>query len=87
MSDWTERAACRGVDARGRRLGDLFFPPYGERPEAAVVREARAKRICASCPVLTRCQIYARDEIHGIWAGLTPEERGWHGRQYPRRAV
>lgn len=66
---------------------DLFFGPDG--PEQWRVhhrREARAKAICARCPVRSRCldlalAIGARD---GVWGGLGEAElrelqRGtWH---------
>lgn len=42
---WQDRAACRGMDML------LFFGPDGEpRPEREI-REAKAKAVCASCPV------------------------------------
>jgi WhiB family redox-sensing transcriptional regulator len=72
---WQDRAACRGDDERGRRLGRLFFPPKFERSDARVAREARAKRICASCPVIERCRTFGRDEAYGVWGGTTPAER------------
>jgi WhiB family transcriptional regulator, redox-sensing transcriptional regulator len=68
---WQDRAACRGTNAR------LFFGPDNERPQDREVREARAKAICALCPVREQCLDYAlRNAVkHGIWGGLTTEER------------
>jgi WhiB family redox-sensing transcriptional regulator len=56
----------------------LFFPPtYAERKEERDAREARAKSICAECPVRAECLDYALSirEPHGIWGGLTEAER------------
>ena len=37
----------------------------------------QAKAICASCPVIMECRQKALDEgePHGVWGGLTTEER------------
>lgn len=63
---WREKAACRTVDQ------DLFYPPKGLPYEAA-----KAKAVCASCPVRQDCLEYAlaNGERHGIWGGLAPRER------------
>ncbi|WP_268257286.1 WhiB family transcriptional regulator [Kitasatospora indigofera] len=60
--------ACRNVPDP-----DVFFPEDGDE-----VGAARAKRICAGCPVRSACLAYAlaTDEPHGIAGGLDPEERG-----------
>ena len=41
-------------------------------------QEARAKLICADCPVLARCRDHALSvpEAWGIWGATTPRERG-----------
>ncbi|MFG2823971.1 WhiB family transcriptional regulator [Kitasatospora sp. NPDC048365] len=69
--DWQLRAACRSEDAQ------LFFHPSGERGQAHDDREAAAKRICATCPVRTRCLEHALTvrEPYGVWGGLTEDER------------
>lgn len=70
--DWRREAKCRG------EAGADFFPPFGgERKRERVVREQRAKAICATCPVITPCleQAVAGDERFGVWGGLTFEER------------
>ena len=75
---WQDRAACRDMDV-------LFFGPDGEpRPEREI-REAKAKKVCVSCPVRGKCLDYAlRNSIkHGIWGGLDQEERA---RERRRRA-
>ena len=68
--DWDLTAACRGVDT------ESF---YGTT--AASV--ARAKGICGRCFVQTDCLSVADEMerdlgpkmVHGIWGGLTPDER------------
>ena len=69
---WQLRAACRGAESH------LFFAPnHFERKEEKESREARAKQICATCPVIRPCREYALAirEPHGIWGGLTEMER------------
>lgn len=70
--DWQEQALCAG-DSTG-----LFYPPLaGERKKAKVMRERRAKNLCAHCPVRQACLDHAlrSDERYGIWGGLTDGER------------
>ena len=68
---WRLRAACRQVDSA------VFFPPDGERHAQRDARETRAKAICASCPVLRQCAVYAirYGERYGVWGGLSERER------------
>ncbi len=69
---WQVRAACRGPQAA------VFFPPSSfERKDEKEAREARAKEICATCPVRKPCLEYAIriKEPHGIWGGLNEVER------------
>ncbi len=69
---WQYRAACRGEDS------NMFFAPnYFERKEEKEAREAKAKAICATCPVRAECLDYAlrTREPHGIWGGLNEAER------------
>lgn len=68
---WLDRAACARMDAK------LFFGPDGERWQEREIREAKAKAICAPCPVRVQCLDYAlRNSIkNGIWGGLNQEER------------
>ena len=70
LSDgWWDIAACRKSDP------ELFFPISAAAAASAEV--ARAKRICASCPVQSRCLSYAlhHRQEQGIWGGLTDDER------------
>lgn len=67
--DWWRDAACQTVDP------DLFFPVSSLGPGRDEV--ARAKAICASCPVRRQCLQFAlaTRQAHGVWGGLTEEER------------
>jgi WhiB family transcriptional regulator, redox-sensing transcriptional regulator len=79
---WQFRAACRGEDA------SLFFAPsYFERHDEKDRREARAKAICARCPVRVDCLDYALriKEPHGVWGGLNEQERRALLREQARR--
>lgn len=69
LADWWSLAACQSADP------DLFFPISGSGPGLAQV--ARAKAVCASCPVRPDCLRYAlaAGPLHGVWGGLTEEER------------
>jgi len=77
--NWEDRAACMGMNAQ------LFFGPDGERKEEREIREAKAKVICALCPVRAQCLDYALQNSikYGIWGGLNKEERA---RERRRRA-
>lgn len=81
---WMDDAACKGRTT-------LFFGIAGERPERRVKREARAREVCAGCPVLQQCRELARlNHENGFWGGENEEERaaaGWAPRSISRRAV
>lgn len=69
---WQGNAACRGPESV------LFFAPTVPEPRPdRDAREARAKAICAECPVTPECLEYALRirEPHGIWGGLNESER------------
>ncbi len=71
-TSWMPRGACRGEDT------GLFFPAPGQgRGATAAVAVARAKQICAGCPVAAECLAYAvtTDQRFGVWGGLTAHER------------
>jgi WhiB family transcriptional regulator, redox-sensing transcriptional regulator len=66
---WTDQAACKGQT-------ELFFPPRAERPQARVRREAKARRLCQTCPVASECRAMARtNHEYGYWGGESEEER------------
>jgi WhiB family redox-sensing transcriptional regulator len=69
--EWQEQAACRGLDT------EMFFHPDGERGPRRRNREAAAKAICATCPVMQACrtQALALHEPYGIWGGLSEDDR------------
>ncbi len=72
LDTWQIKASCRGPQAAA------FFPPaHPERKDERAQREARAKAICATCPVKRHCLEYALEihEPHGIWGGLNEVER------------
>ena len=48
--EWQLHGACRGKDT------ELFFHPEGERGPRRANREASAKAVCATCPVLLQCR-------------------------------
>ena len=68
---WQGEAACRKVES------SLFFPPDAEGKRARARREARAKAVCQTCPVMQLCRAHAlaADETYGIWGALTEDER------------
>ncbi|MFV8165237.1 WhiB family transcriptional regulator [Mycobacterium sp. 134] len=69
--DWRSRSSCRDVDPT------VFYGPDRERAAARRQRVARAKAICQSCPVRRAClrQSLRFSEPHGVWGGLTADER------------
>jgi WhiB family transcriptional regulator, redox-sensing transcriptional regulator len=70
---WMADAVCCGHTA-------VFFAPPGERPEARETREAKARAICHSCPVMNPCRSWAREHReYGFWGGESEEERAAAG--------
>lgn len=69
---WQVKAACRGPQSAA-----FFPPPQFERKADRLVRENRAKQICAECVVRSECLEYSLEisEPHGIWGGLNESER------------
>lgn len=69
LAEWWSLAACQSADP------DLFFPISSSGP--AVRQIARAKAVCAGCPVRTDCLRYAlaADPVQGVWGGMSEEER------------
>jgi WhiB family redox-sensing transcriptional regulator len=57
----------------------MFFTPAEVRDDSRPERErmARAKQVCAACPVVIQCATHAlrEPELYGVWGGLTPKER------------
>jgi WhiB family transcriptional regulator, redox-sensing transcriptional regulator len=69
--EWQYAGACRGQDP------DTFFSPDAERGPRRRAREEAAKALCAVCPVIVQCRNHALAvrEPHGVWGGLTINER------------
>jgi WhiB family redox-sensing transcriptional regulator len=69
MKDWMVSAACRGMNP------ELWFPVTEVGPGARQV--ARAKAVCAGCPVRDECLAFALELklAEGVFGGLTPSER------------
>ncbi len=67
---WRESAACRRADP------DLFVP-LGSAGPATATEVARAKAICAGCPVRRPCLAYAliTGQEYGIWGGCDEQDR------------
>lgn len=70
MSDWRDRAACRGADT------EIFYPEPKPGPPTPSASE-EALTYCARCPVTRECLSWATEnnERHGIWGGQTPRQR------------
>lgn len=66
---WREKAACQDLDV------EFFFPLGTTGP--ALDQTNQAKAICANCPVSRHCLVWAlaNHQNHGIWGGLTGDER------------
>jgi WhiB family redox-sensing transcriptional regulator len=64
---WMDDAACKGVDT------SVFHPERGGNRFSV----QKAKQYCYKCPVYKECMRFAivNGINHGIWGGLTPEER------------
>ena len=67
--DWRVIAACQSVDP------ELFFPISAAGK--CMEQVAEAKGVCARCLVQAECLTFAQrtGQAHGIWGGLTEEER------------
>lgn len=65
LPDWAN-AACRGHDP------ELFFPHVGSLHGVA---DARA--VCARCPIVRDCLVYALDDptLIGVWGGSSHQQR------------
>jgi WhiB family redox-sensing transcriptional regulator len=69
--EWQLHGACRQQDPA------LFFHPEGERGPRRANREAAAKAVCGTCPVLRACREHALAvrEPYGVWGGLSEHDR------------
>ncbi|MGH8898970.1 MAG: WhiB family transcriptional regulator [Egibacteraceae bacterium] len=66
---WHAKAACAELST------DDFFPVGSTGPASDQI--ARAKAICAACPVAVQCLDYALDtgQTDGVWGGKSEDER------------
>jgi WhiB family redox-sensing transcriptional regulator len=70
---------------------ETFFPLPGRSGETTKA----AIKVCRACPVITECLRWALEEreLHGIWGGMTQEERaammrrGARTRQWPQHTA
>jgi WhiB family redox-sensing transcriptional regulator len=78
--DWRDKAACNDADP------ELFFP-IGNTSKRALEQTEEAKRICQGCQVSSQCLRWALEtgQDHGIWGGLTEDERAALKRRDKRR--
>ena len=69
--EWQQHGACVTEDT------ELFFHPEGERGPSRSNREAAAKAVCATCPVVAACREHALRvrEPYGVWGGLSESDR------------
>ncbi len=67
-AEWMDDAACKGET-------DLFFGNGLERGGRRHNTVAKAKAICAECPVIDPCREHAvRYESYGIWGGMSQRQ-------------
>jgi len=78
--EWKDLAACSNHP--NTYWWHAADNPGQWRSESVASMTAKAKLVCAGCPVIVECAEYARDEPWGIWAGLTATERGKTARRY-----
>lgn len=81
MSDWRHHAAC----AQPGEDPETWFPTGIAGP--ALDQTARAQAVCRRCPVRPACLEHALREglDHGIWGGLTEDQRRGLARPRPKR--
>jgi WhiB family redox-sensing transcriptional regulator len=75
---WYHLAACRG-------MATAWFFPDRAYPDPEAVAEVKA--VCERCPVRARCLATGRQEMHGIWGGLTVRERRAASRAHQEAAA
>lgn len=84
IESWRHEAACSGADT------ELFFPPRDKDTYREI--SDRAKAYCngpngnSPCPVRAEClwDAIERDELHGIWGGMSHRERNALVRKWQR---
>jgi WhiB family redox-sensing transcriptional regulator len=72
IKDIRLRGACRELDPV---YGYDLHYPHSET-QGCEAQIARAKQVCAGCPVQAECRQHALTHPeHGIWGGMTEDER------------
>jgi WhiB family transcriptional regulator, redox-sensing transcriptional regulator len=76
---WYHLAACQDEDP------EMFFPIGATGP--ALRQLMNAKRVCARCPVQSECLRWALTTgiEHGVWGGMSEDERRAIKQQTARR--
>lgn len=73
--NWQREGTCAqpGVDP------ELHFPTTSDNGRliapSAIAQAFEAIRMCNGCPVLGRCREWGMTQSHGIWGGLTEQQR------------
>lgn len=82
MYEFPKDAACADEDP------ELFFPVGTPRAPLYEREVAKAKAVCARCPVRLECLRFALDNglTDGIFGGVTEHERAVLHRDLPARA-
>jgi predicted Fe-S protein YdhL (DUF1289 family) len=73
VTDWRSKAKCRGANV------ELFISSDNEPSTVTQANEEYVIRnYCTGCPVRIECLTWSetqRTRMHGVWGGLTQEER------------
>lgn len=79
--DWRLDAACFTADSS---LTSTMYPTHAEGDDVD-----RAKAVCAGCPVRDECLEFAMatNQDHGVWGGLSEQDRRRLRRSRRRRAA
>jgi WhiB family transcriptional regulator, redox-sensing transcriptional regulator len=79
--EWRDQSACREVDP------ELFFPLTASGPSEYQISRARA--VCSTCVVQAQCLSWSLDNdvTHGVWGGLSEQERHELLRERRRRTA
>src|SRR5262245_43174711 len=79
--DWRHRAVCLDEDP------ELFFPIGNTGP--AIMQIEEAKQVCRRCDVREQCLAWALEagQDHGVWGGLSEDERRALKRRNARQRI
>lgn len=69
--EWQYDGACTSYSV------EEFFLPENARGADKLALESKAKRVCATCPVVEQCLQHAlsAQEPYGVWGGTSPSDR------------